>query len=142
MEFTAITQELLTETQIQSSEFLSELCKATIAMYSNNSATLPWLGYLAQDNGTFVGTCAFKSPPQNAEVEIAYFTFPQHEGQGVATQMARWLTELAEKNGVKRVKAQTLPEKNASTRILEKLGFTFVGPTVHPDDGTIWEWQR
>ena len=95
-----------------------------------------------QDNGTFVGTCSFKSPPQNAEVEIAYFTFPQYEGQGVATQMVRWLTELAEKNGVKRVKAQTLPEKNASTRILEKLGFTFVGPAVHPDDGTIWEWQR
>jgi hypothetical protein len=37
--------------------------------------------------------------------------------------------------------AQTLPEENASTAILKKLGFTLVGSVQHPDDGTVWEWE-
>ncbi len=39
------------------------------------------------------------------------------------------------------MRAQTLPEKNASTRILEKLGFSFMGPVQHPEDGEVWEWR-
>ncbi len=37
--------------------------------------------------------------------------------------------------------AQTLPEENASTSILKKLGFARLGSVEHPEDGTVWEWQ-
>lgn len=138
----AITQALLDDPRIQSSDFLKDLCASTIAMYPNGAPELPWAGYLAEEHGILVGTCAFKSAPIDGEVEIAYFTFPEHEGQGVATRMAQLLVNLASENGVVRTKAQTLPEPNASTRILEKLGFVFAGSVNHPEDGEVWEWHK
>jgi hypothetical protein len=39
------------------------------------------------------------------------------------------------------VAAQTLPERNASHRILEKLGFRHVDTLDHPEDGRVWEWH-
>ena len=142
MNFTAITQDILSDNRVQNSEFLKQLCTSTIAMYPNQLPMLPWVGYLAEKNGVIVGTCAFKSSPENGEVEIAYFTFPEYEGQGVATLMAQWLLNIANQHGVSCVKAQTLPEKNASVRILERLNFVFVGSVDHPEDGKVWEWRR
>lgn len=142
MNLVAITNELVVSQRIQSSDFLKELCNQTISMYPNGSPILPWIGYLAEEQGVFVGTCAFKTPPVSNEVEIAYFTFPENEGRGVATSMAQSLVDIAAKNGVERIKAQTLPEKNASTRILEKLGFRFSGQVMHPEDGEVWEWVK
>lgn len=37
--------------------------------------------------------------------------------------------------------AQTLPEENASTSILKKLGFSMIGTVEHPDNGLVWEWE-
>jgi RimJ/RimL family protein N-acetyltransferase len=39
------------------------------------------------------------------------------------------------------VAAQTLPEHNASHRVLEKPGFECRGSLAHPEDGTVLEWQ-
>ena len=142
MNLVAITPELAASQRIRGSDFLRDLCASTIGLYPNGSPILPWVGYLAEDQGVFVGTCAFKSHPEAGEVEIAYFTFPEHEGRGIATRMAARLADLASENGVIRVKAQTLPERNASTRVLEKLGFSFLGGVSHPEDGEVWEWCR
>jgi ribosomal-protein-alanine N-acetyltransferase len=85
------------------------------------------MGYLVLEEDTIVGTCAFRSPPRNGEVEIAYFTFPEFEGRGFATEMARHLIQVVQDNEAEtRIFAFTLPEKNASNRILQKLGFNFV----------------
>ena len=102
----------------------------------------PWIGYLAIENDICVGTCGFKSPPQNNRVEIAYFTFPGHESRGMATQMASELIRLArEKTPAVTVAAQTLPEENASTSVLKKLRFRLVSTVEHPEDGLVWEWH-
>ena len=102
----------------------------------------PWIGYLALENGACVGTCGFKSPPQNNRVEIAYFTFPEYESRGVATRMAAELIRIAlDELPDVTVAAQTLPEENASTSILKKLRFRLVGTVEHPEDGLVWEWQ-
>jgi [ribosomal protein S5]-alanine N-acetyltransferase len=37
--------------------------------------------------------------------------------------------------------AQTLPEENASTSVLKKLGFCLAGTLEHPEDGQVWEWH-
>lgn len=138
----AITQATLEDPRVQSSNFLKELCTATMALYTSSPPELPWIGYFAEESGAFIGACAYKSVPSEGEVEIAYFTFPDHEGRGVATNMAQQLIDLAFEHGVTRVKAQTLPRPNASTRILEKLGFVFAGSVNHPEDGEVWEWHK
>jgi [ribosomal protein S5]-alanine N-acetyltransferase len=56
--------------------------------------------------------------------------------------MGRQLIELARKTDPSvRVTAQTLPTENASTRVLQKLGFTRIGEVNHPEDGLVWEWH-
>jgi ribosomal-protein-alanine N-acetyltransferase len=121
----------------------AEIVKATTQLYQAVGYELPWIGYLAFENGTCVGSCGFKSPPQNNRVEIAYFTFPGHESRGVATRMASELIRLArDKMPALTVAAQTLPEENASTSVLKKLQFRLVGTVEHPEDGLVWEWHQ
>jgi len=33
-----------------------------------------------------------------------------------------------------------VPEENASTRILRRLGLQLLGPVEDPEDGTVWRW--
>jgi [ribosomal protein S5]-alanine N-acetyltransferase len=102
--------------------------------------------YLAVDRTQqiIVGTCAFTALPDGeGVVEIAYFTFPSFEGRGYASAIAAGLVQLAEGTaGIRRVRAHTLPEGNASVRILEKLGFERIGETIHPEAGHVWRWER
>jgi RimJ/RimL family protein N-acetyltransferase len=115
-------------------------------MLQRTEATIPWTGYLAVDrvHDIIIGTCAFTARPDaDGVVEIAYFTFPGREGRGYASAMAAKLVEVAEGTGeVRRVRAHTLPEPNASTRILEKTGFTRAGETIDPESGPVWRWER
>jgi ribosomal-protein-alanine N-acetyltransferase len=123
-------------------QIAAEVVEATTQLYCAVGYEPPWIGYLAIENGTCVGTCGFKSPPQNHRVEIAYFTFPGHETRGVATRMASKLIRLAlDKTPTVTVAAQTLPEENASTSVLKKLRFRLAGTLEHPEDGQVWEWQ-
>ena len=56
--------------------------------------------------------------------------------------MATKLIELASGSAaVRRIIAHTLPETNASTRVLEKAGMTFVGEVIDPEDGRVWRWE-
>ena len=120
----------------------AEVVEAMTQLYRTIGYEPPWIGYLAVEDGICVGTCGFKSPPQNNRVEIAYFTFPGHESRGVATRMASELIRLAlDKMPAVTVAAQTLPEENASTSVLQKLRFRLVGTVEHPEDGLVWEWQ-
>lgn len=122
-----------------SAEWLSLLATATHAD--------PWiLGFnmLRRDDRVIVGQCGFKGPP-NADgmVEIAYFVEPDCRGNGYATEAAEALTVQAlNHDGVRFVRAHTLPEPNASTRVLTKAGFRNVGEVIDPEDGPVWRWER
>jgi ribosomal-protein-alanine N-acetyltransferase len=123
-------------------EVTGEVFRATAELYTTVGFEEPWIGYLAEADGTPVGTCGFKGPPRDGRVEIAYFTFPEFEGRGFASAMAARLVTIARQHGSPIVvAAQTLPERNASHRVLEKLGFRQVETIEHPEDGTVWEWQ-
>jgi [ribosomal protein S5]-alanine N-acetyltransferase len=118
----------------------------TVALLVRTGAQPPWSGYLAVDwkRGAVVGTCGFIAPPDSVgRVEIAYFTFPAYERQGCATAMARGLVDRASMApDVRLICAHTLPERNASARILEKLGFAQKGEEMDPDAGPVWRWER
>jgi RimJ/RimL family protein N-acetyltransferase len=122
-------------------DLLKGVAGSTLGLYDRTGEAAPWISYLgrAQD-GSVVGVCSFTAPPTDREVEIAYFTFPGHEGIGWASAMATELVRVARAHGARPV-AHTLPEANPSTRILEKLGFKRAG-VVHDDEaGEVWRWS-
>lgn len=107
----------------------------------------PWVhGFAVVDaqQKTIVGSAGFKgAPDDDGSVEIAYAIVPSCEGRGYATEVAGALVQFASTDSrVRVVLAHTLPELNASTRVLTKCGFEKTGEIEDPDDGTIWRWQR
>lgn len=143
MQLIEIEESGRTSETIEQHEMLDAVFPATLALYTQTGFTRPWISYVAVEGNRPVGTCAFKSPPQENRVEIAYFTFPEYEGLGIGTWMAAELISMAgyaDPDIV--VTAQTLPRENASTSILKKLGFLLAGSLEHPEDGTVWEWRH
>ncbi len=120
----------------------SEVLDATVNLYTGAGYVEPWICYLAVVGDAVVGTCGFTAPPAGDRVEIAYFTFPGSEGRGIATAMARELLRIARRTDSSiEIAAQTLPQRNASHRVLEKLGFCHLETVDHPEDGEVWEWR-
>jgi [ribosomal protein S5]-alanine N-acetyltransferase len=75
-------------------------------------------------------------------VEIAYAIDTDYRGKGYATEAAQALVEFAlGRSGVRFVRAHTLPEENASTHVLRKCGFRYLGEVVDPEDGLVWRWE-
>lgn len=127
-------------------EFAQELARMTAALEERLPRPAPWGGYLSVDPelATVVGTCGFKTGPlTNGEIEIAYGTFPAFEGQGYATAAAAAMVDIARTSPlVTRVIAHTLPEPNASGRVLTRNGFRRHGEVMDPEDGLVWRWER
>jgi ribosomal-protein-alanine N-acetyltransferase len=110
-----------------------------------NSALLGWWAHLVL-TGTppvIAGVCGYTGPPNTqGVVEVAYGIAPSFRGQGLATWAAAELIRRAfEDVRVRVVCAHTLPEENASTRVLKKVGMTFVGLDEDVDAGTVWRWE-
>jgi RimJ/RimL family protein N-acetyltransferase len=126
-------------------DLVQGVAQQTLSFVRREGIAPPWGSYLAVDPATrlVVGTCAFKGPPDGeGVVEVAYFTFPTYEGRGYATAMAGALRERAATSAdVRRVVAHTLRQRNASARLLEKLGFRWAGEVQDPEDGPVWRWE-
>lgn len=118
-----------------------------LAALRNSSGPDPWLhGFFVvhRERRCVIGSAGFKGPPDSTGmVEIAYGIVPSYEGQGYATEAAAALVDFAFAHGHARlVRAHTLPEPNASTRVLLKCGFRRTGTVDDPDDGSVWRWER
>jgi ribosomal-protein-alanine N-acetyltransferase len=122
---------------------IADMAGMQAALYRKTGAEEPWIGYLARDpdEQAMVGGCSFVER-KDGQVEIAYFTFPGLEGRGIGGRMARALVELAWRDPtLEEIIAHTLPQENASTRILARLGFERAGEAVDPDEGAVWLWR-
>lgn len=99
---------------------------------------------LVADPRTLVGWGGFKGPPDAAgAVEIGYSVAPSWEGRGVATAaVGALLREAWAAPEVRCVLAHTLPERNASVRVLEKSGFVRDGENLDGDVGVVWRFRR
>ena len=122
------------------------LCSESLAMcidfYKRVGFDPPWICYYVEENGELIGNAAFKGKPINNIVEIAYGTIENHRQQGVGTRICKQLVELSLATDASvRITARTLPEKNYSTRILEKNDFVLLGFVNDPEDGEVWEWE-
>ena len=125
----------------------AELSPAWLALLEANPEPTPWIhGFdlLDRESGESVGSCGFKGPPDDAGmVEIAYGIAPAHRNQGLATEATAAATAFALADPqVQTVRAHTLPEENASTRVLTKCGFRKLGEVLDPEDGPVWRWER
>ena len=104
-----------------------------------------WWTYLFvhRADNTLIGVGGFKGEAdEGGAVEIGYSIAPGYRGRGLAAEAARGMIEYAFSHPhVKRVVAHTLAERNASTRVLEKVGMKFVGAFQDPDDGEVWRWS-
>ena len=120
-----------------------EILAQTLDLLTRDPRPEPWGSYLASVGAETVGICAFKAAPDaEGTVEIAYMTFPAHEGRGHATAMAAALVDVAAAPGALLVIAHTLREDNASNRVLKRNGFAFVGDVMDPEDGLVWRWEK
>ena len=138
-------EAIVAENWAQVANMVHQLVGRTLTADPVSIDKLEWEGYFVIDADTreVVGSCAFKgAPTEDGTVEIGYFSYPGFEGKGYATSMVGKLIELASGcTAIKRVIAHTLPEKNASTRVLEKAKMGFVGEVIDPDDGRVWQGQ-
>ena len=123
-----------------------EVSPEWLARLRGHAGADPWLhGFFVveRDHRAIIGTAGFKGPPDaGGMVEIAYGIVPSFEGRGYATEAAMALVRFAlEDPAVSLVRAHTLPEGNASTRVLTKCGFRHTDDVVDPDDGPVWRWE-
>ena len=82
-----------------------------------------------------VGLGGFKGEPKDGTVELGYAVAPTREGRGIATEAVRAMIEEAFADPqVTTILADTLPDGDASQRVLEKTGFARDG-TGPPHEG-------
>lgn len=140
-------QDVRAQIARMSSAERAQLSAAWLALLDSATSADPWIhGFVLVQRTAevVVGSCGFKGPPTaDGVVEIAYGVAPGHQGKGYATEAAEALVSYAFSNKeVRLVRAHTLPDANASTRVLAKCGFRKIGVVVDPDDGPVWRWER
>lgn len=98
-----------------------------------------WSSYffLRRDGRVFIGNGGYYAPPsEDGAVEVGYSVVPTMQGRGYATEATRGLIDRAFADPrVERVVATTLPDRVASIRVVEKLGFE--RSDVSPEPGVI-----
>ncbi len=123
-----------------------EVSEEFLARLGKNDAADSWrdgFGIVHRSENRLIGLCSFNGAPDAAgAVEISYAIAPAYVGQGLATEAAHLLIEQAfSSSEVRVVRAHTLPEESASTRILQKCGFRHRGEVLDPVDGPVWLWE-
>jgi [ribosomal protein S5]-alanine N-acetyltransferase len=125
--------------------FKSTDCQALLEMYQEyyikTGFNLPWVAYLILKENEVVGSCSFTGEPLNGKVEIAYWTFKEFEGKGIASFACKELIKIA-KNADSNIiiTAKTAPEHNASTKILVNNKFIFTEIVLDDEIGDAWLW--
>jgi [ribosomal protein S5]-alanine N-acetyltransferase len=96
--------------------------------------------------GRVVGSCGYGAPEIPAEIELGYLFARDVWGRGYATEAARaCLAYGFDRLGFKEVGAGVAFGHAASCRVLEKIGFVYVGPHCFgegPDDTLFYLARR
>ena len=109
--------------------------------YSKNGFNKPWVGYFIFKNNQIVGTGGFIGQPKDGKVEIAYWTFKEFEGQGIASFTCKALISISKKTDKTiTITAKTAPVHNASTKILQNNSFEFTEVVQDDGIGDAWLW--
>jgi len=111
---------------------------AAWSFFVNDLASWPLLGVgglMLERAGEVVGQVAVTQPPQFPEVELGWFTYQAHEGQGYAAEAAFALRDWAyAEAGLTTLVSYITPGNAASIRLAEKLG-ALADPTAALPEG-------
>ncbi len=106
---------------------------------------LGWWTYLFinKSDRTLIGLGGFKGAVnEEGIIEIGYAIAPAYRRKGLAVEASHGMIKYAFTNPqLKKIYAHTLPEYNASTGVLEKIGMNLIGAVNDPVDGEIWRWS-
>lgn len=109
--------------------------------YPKTGFNIPWVGYFVVRQDKIVGSCGFVGQPKDGKVEIAYWTFKEFEGQGIASFACKELVAIAyQTDPGLTITAKSAPEHNASTKILEHMNFVFTEIVQDEEIGDAWLW--
>jgi ribosomal-protein-alanine N-acetyltransferase len=108
---------------------------------------LSWYWVLRGDTSkepALVGCGGFGGRPQpDGTIVVGYSVLPQYQGCGYATEAVAGLLSWAfAHRKVSRVIAETFPELKPSLRVLEKLGFHYIGRGVFEPGAIRFELSR
>lgn len=106
-----------------------------------------WLIVRRDENGarTLIGNAGFKGPPSaEGRVDVGYSVCASHQGRGHASAaveaLCRW---AAVHDAVRLIVGETLDDRPASMRVLERCGFTFVGHHAgHDGEERVRRYER
>ena len=111
----------------------------------SSSGLTHWRGYffIWPAGGVLVGNGGFKGPPNRlGKVEIGYEIAAEYWNRGFATEAVQGMIDYAfAQKEVQTVIAHTLAEKNASNRVLQKVGMEYSAEVDSPNLGKIHRWQ-
>ncbi|MBL1176794.1 GNAT family N-acetyltransferase [Pantanalinema sp. GBBB05] len=141
------TEAVLAQIEAMSPADQAEVSPDWIAQLRAAPSPDPWthgFAIVLKTSSAVIGICGYKGPPSSdGVVEIAYSVNADQQGRGYATEAAEALTQHALKSPqVRLVCAHTRPEENASTRVLTKCSFRWVGEVNDPEDGLVWRWEH
>jgi RimJ/RimL family protein N-acetyltransferase len=82
----------------------------------------------------FLGWCGLKARPERDEIDLGYRFMQTAWGKGYATEAA-WacLRYGFDQLGLPRIVGRAMPDNQASIRVLEKCGMSFVGEEIVDD---------
>lgn len=84
-------------------------------------------------DGLFIGCCGLKPHPDPDTLELGFHLLPEHWGQGYGSEAARAVLRHAfETLPIQALFAGHHPENHDSRRVLEKLGFQYIGMEYFP----------
>jgi aminoglycoside 6'-N-acetyltransferase len=88
-----------------------------------------------RDAAGLIGDIGVRLSDDAREAEVGYTFAPAARGQGYASEAVAAVVEhLFDRVGVRRVEARADPDNGRSRRLLERIGFTYVG-TAEGDGG-------
>ena len=127
--------------EIYANPACQEIFKSYPDYYYKVGYNPPWIGYFVIREGKVVGVAGFTGQPKDGKVEIAYGTYKEYEGQGIASFSCKQLIAIAKTTDPEIIiTAKTAPEHNASAKILKRNGFEFTGIVQDEGIGDAWEW--
>jgi ribosomal-protein-alanine N-acetyltransferase len=97
--------------------------------------------FVTDDPPELVGWGGFKGAPRHGVVELGYEIAAARQGRGLATAAVRaMIADAFADERVIGLVAHTLPERNASNRVLEKAGFRYDG-NAQEDGEDVWRFS-
>jgi [ribosomal protein S5]-alanine N-acetyltransferase len=112
-----------------------ETVQHTLRFLEGGPDRIGWMSwyFVRKEGRVLVGQGGFCGLPEFGVVEVGYSLLGAHQKRGYATEAVRGLIEHAISVAeVHTITAQTLPELTPSIRVLERLGFRFVGGGGEP----------